>query len=52
MRSKKSRRTGADDEAVAQLVAERLDRVAFDPDFADADEVYRETRRLVGSLTH
>ena len=42
--------SGDDDEAVARLVAERLDRVAFDPSFADADEIYDDTRRLVGSL--
>jgi hypothetical protein len=31
-------------------VAERLDRVAFDPTFEDDDATYRETRELVGSL--
>jgi hypothetical protein len=40
----------ADDAAVARLVAERLDRVAFDPTFDDDDEVFRETRKLVGTL--
>ena len=43
--------TGADDEAVARLVADRLDRVAFDPAFADEDAVFTDTKRLVGSLT-
>jgi transglutaminase-like putative cysteine protease len=42
--------SGADEAAVARLVAERLDRVAFDPTFADGDDVFRETRKLVGSL--
>ncbi len=42
--------TGADDEAVARLVAERLDRVAFDPSFDDEDDVFAETRKLVGTL--
>lgn len=42
--------SGADDEAVARLVAERLDRVAFDPAFADEDSVFAETRELVGTL--
>lgn len=37
--------------AAARTVAERLDRVAFDPGFdGDDDAVYRETRELVGSL--
>lgn len=42
--------SGADDEAVARAVAERLDRIAFDPAFADEDSVYRDTRKLVGTL--
>jgi hypothetical protein len=42
--------SGADDAAVARLVAERLDRVAFDPTFADEDRVFAETRKLVGGL--
>lgn len=42
--------TGADDEAVARLVADRLDRVAFDPSFADEDDVFVDTRKLVGTL--
>lgn len=36
--------------AAARTVAERLDRVAFDPAFDDDDAAYRETRELVGSL--
>ena len=42
--------TDADDAATALLVAERLDRVAFDPTFADDGTVFMETRKLVGSL--
>lgn len=42
--------SGGDDEPVARMVAERLDRVAFDPGFADGDEVFRDTRKLVGAL--
>ena len=42
--------TGDDDEAVARLVAERLDRVVFDPSFGDEDDVYSDTRKLVGTL--
>jgi transglutaminase-like putative cysteine protease len=42
--------TGADDEVVARLVAERLDRVVFDPTFLDGDAVFAETRKLVGTL--
>ena len=42
--------SGVDDAAVAQLVAERLDRVAFDPSFEDDDALYRETRKLVSTL--
>ncbi len=36
--------------ATAQLVAERLDRVAFDPTFDDDDATFDDTRKLVGSL--
>lgn len=36
---------------VAETVATRLDRAAFDPAFVDDDELYDETRKLVGSLT-
>ncbi len=42
--------SGADDTALARLVAERLDRVAFDPSFDDDDALYRETRKLVSAL--
>ena len=42
--------SGADDESVARAVAERLDRIAFDPAFADEDQVFRDTRKLVGTL--
>jgi hypothetical protein len=42
--------SGADDESVARAVAERLDRVAFDPTFVDADHMFRDTRKLVGTL--
>ena len=42
--------TAADDAAVARLVAERLDRVAFDPTFDDDDTTYQETRRQVSQL--
>ena len=42
--------TTADDSAVACLVAERLDRVAFDPGFTDDDRLYADTRKLIGSL--
>jgi transglutaminase-like putative cysteine protease len=38
------------DAEAAQRVADRLDRVAFDPTFEPDDGVYDETRRLVGSL--
>ena len=34
----------------ARVVAERLDRVAFDPAFDDDDTTYHATRELVGSL--
>ena len=37
----------SDDVAVARLIAERLDRVAFDPTFDDDDALYRATRKLV-----
>ncbi len=41
-----------DDARVAREVAERLDRVAFDPTFDDADDhAYDETRKLVGMLS-
>jgi hypothetical protein len=40
----------SDDAAVAALVADRLDRMAFDPTFTGDDEVFRETRKLVGQL--
>ncbi len=36
---------------VARLVAERLDRVVFDPDFVDDSDVFAETSKLVGSLS-
>jgi len=42
--------TGADDASAARLVADRLDRVAFDPEFTDENDVFTDTRRLVGSL--
>ncbi len=42
--------TAADEAERARQVAERLDRVVFDPTFADDDTVYVETRQLVGSL--
>lgn len=46
--------TEADDVAVARDVADRLDRVAFDPTFHDddqtADDWYRTTKQLVGAL--
>jgi hypothetical protein len=39
------------EQEAALAVAERLDRVAFDPSFdPDDDPAYRETRELVGSL--
>jgi transglutaminase-like putative cysteine protease len=34
----------------ARRIAERLDRVAFDPSFTDDDRIYEETRELIGSL--
>jgi transglutaminase-like putative cysteine protease len=37
----------SDDVAVARLIAERLDRVAFDPTFDDDEALYRATRKLV-----
>lgn len=40
----------ADEAERARQVAERLDRVVFDPTFADDDSTYAETRQLVGSL--
>ncbi len=42
--------TAADDAEVARLVAARLDRAAFAPDFGDDDEAYADTRRLVDAL--
>ena len=42
--------TGDDDAPVARAVAERLDRIAFDPAFVDDDQVFRDTRKLVGTL--
>ena len=42
--------TGADDEQVARAVAERLDRIVFDPAFADEDHLFRDTRKLVSTL--
>ena len=42
--------TDLDDAEVARLVAERLDRAAFDPAFDDDDATFAETRKLVGSL--
>jgi transglutaminase-like putative cysteine protease len=42
--------TAADDAAVARLVAEQLDRVAFDPTFDDDDTDYDETRRQLAQL--
>ena len=42
--------TAADDAAVARLVAEQLDRVAFDPAFDDDDTDYDETRRQLAQL--
>jgi hypothetical protein len=42
--------TDHDDVEVAHLIAERLDRVAFDPAFTDDDVTFEETRKLVGSL--
>jgi hypothetical protein len=44
--------TAADDAAVARAVAEQLDRVAFDPTFADDDDEYDETRRALSQLAH
>ncbi len=42
--------TETDDAETARVVAERLDRVAFDPTFADDPQLFAETRKLVGSL--
>jgi len=36
---------------VARTVAARLDRAAFDSGFVDDDDLYDDTRQLVGSLT-
>ena len=41
---------GTDDVEVARSVAERLDRVVFDPTFVDDGRLYDDTRKLVGSL--
>lgn len=42
--------TTGDDRAVAREVAERLDAAAFDPGWADDDQSFVDTRKLVGSL--
>jgi transglutaminase-like putative cysteine protease len=42
--------TDVDDAAVARLVAERLDRAAFDDRFVDDGSLFDDTRKLVGSL--
>lgn len=42
--------TGDDRAPVARTVAERLDRIAFDPAYVDDDDVFRDTRKLVGTL--
>jgi transglutaminase-like putative cysteine protease len=42
--------TGADDAAVARLVAERLDQAAFDERFVDDGSLFDDTRKLIGSL--
>jgi hypothetical protein len=42
--------SAADDSAVAKMVAEQLDRVAFDPTFDDDDTDYDETRRHLSRL--
>jgi transglutaminase-like putative cysteine protease len=49
--SRAARWTSADDAELAQLVAARLDRAAFDPNFDDDDDVYADTRRKVGMLS-
>lgn len=43
--------TAADDAAVARAVAEQLDRVAFDPNFSDADREYQTTRQHLARLS-
>jgi hypothetical protein len=43
--------TAADDAAVARVVAEQLDRVAFDPTFDDDDTDYDETRSQLTRLS-
>jgi transglutaminase-like putative cysteine protease len=40
----------ADDAAVARMVAEQLDRVAFDPTFDDDDAEYDDTKRQLSQL--
>jgi transglutaminase-like putative cysteine protease len=42
--------SAADDSEVAKMVAEQLDRVAFDPTFDDDDTDYDETRRQLSQL--
>jgi transglutaminase-like putative cysteine protease/uncharacterized protein (DUF58 family) len=42
--------TGTEDAEAARVVAERLDRAAFDPTFVDDAQLFAETRKLVGSL--
>ena len=42
--------TGDDGAPAARAVAERLDRIAFDPAFVDDDDVFHDTRKLVGTL--
>ncbi len=43
---------GSGQASAAAVVAERLDRVAFDPTFPDDDVVYDDTRKLIGTLPH
>jgi protein-glutamine gamma-glutamyltransferase len=43
--------TTADDAGAARAVAEQLDRVAFDPTFADDDAEYDTTRRQLSHLS-
>lgn len=43
--------TAADDRELARAIARRLDAAAFDPQWADCDEQYRGTRKLLESLT-
>lgn len=42
--------TAADDRAMARAIAGQLDAAAFDPAWADDDERFADTRKLVGSL--